>query len=174
MDFLTTLKALAPTVASAVLGPLGPVAIAAIGSVLGVSDATQQKLSEALKVNGLTPEQITEIKRLELEYQNNEAERGFKYAELEFKDRDSARNANTVGGVQKHIFYLTCLLLTFCIGTEIAVMVLGLPVQVEAVVAGRILGLLDSITLLVLTYHYGSSSSSKSKTELLAQQRVSS
>ena len=34
------LKTIAPTLASALLGPLGGVAVAAIGNVLGMSDAT--------------------------------------------------------------------------------------------------------------------------------------
>ena len=91
MDWLTTLKALAPTVASAFLGPLGGIAVAAVGNLLGVSDATQDKIAQAIQNGQMTPEQVTQLKTLELEYQANEKERGFRYAELAFKDRDSAR-----------------------------------------------------------------------------------
>ncbi len=85
MDWLTTLKTLAPTVASAFLGPLGGVAVAAVGNLLGVSDATQDKIAKAISTGQLTPDQITELKKLELQYQENERERGFRYAEIEFK-----------------------------------------------------------------------------------------
>lgn len=87
-DFL---KSFAPTLASALLGPLGGVAVAAIGSALGISDATTAQVSKAFEDGKITPDQLSEIKKLELQYQNEEKERGFKYSELEFKDRDSAR-----------------------------------------------------------------------------------
>jgi hypothetical protein len=91
MDWMSTLRALAPTVASAFLGPLGGIAVAAVGNLLGVSEATQDKIASAIQSGQLTPEQIGKLKELELQYQENEKERGFKYSELEFKDRDSAR-----------------------------------------------------------------------------------
>lgn len=85
------LKALAPTLESAVLGPLGGVAVAAIGKVLGIDNATTESVSKAFQDGKITPEQLAELKKLELQYQNEEKERGFKYSELEFKDHDSAR-----------------------------------------------------------------------------------
>ena len=87
-DFL---KGLAPTLASALLGPLGGVAVAAIGKIIGVDNATVNTVTKAFEDGKITPEHLAEIKKLEMEYQNDEKERGFKYADLEFKDRDSAR-----------------------------------------------------------------------------------
>lgn len=91
MDWSTTLRALAPTVASALLGPLGGIAVAAIGNAIGIAAPTQDKIAKAFTSGQLTPEALEKIKLLELQFQNDEAERGFKYAELEFKDVDSAR-----------------------------------------------------------------------------------
>lgn len=168
MDWMTTLKQLAPTVASAFLGPLGGTAVAAIGNVLGVSDATQDKIAQVIANGQLTPEQISEIKKLELQYQENEKERGFKYAELEFKDRDSARVNNTAGGTQKMLFGLSLVLLVVTLGSEVTVLFKGLPADVPEIIVGRVLGLMDSVALMVLAYHYGSSQGSAAKTELLA------
>lgn len=170
MDWQSILKSLAPTVASAVLGPLGGVAVAAIGKALGVSDATQEKIAEVIKTGQLTPEQIGELKKLEMVYQENERERGFKYADLAFKDRDSARGANVEGGVQKHIFWLSVALLTGTLGVEGYVLFNGLPPSVTDMVAGRVLGLMDSVALLALTYWYGTSNGSAMKTGMLTQQ----
>lgn len=169
MDWLTTLKSLAPTVASALLGPLGGIAVAAVGNLLGVSDATQDKIAQAIQTGQMTPEQITQIKQLEIEYQNNEKERGFRYSELAFKDRDSARTANVQGGVQRYLFWLSLALLLATLGSEITVLFVGLPVGTPDIVAGRVLGLMDSVALMVLAYWYGTSSGSAQKTELLAQ-----
>lgn len=87
-DFL---KGLAPTLASALLGPLGGVAVAAIGKIIGVDSATVNTVTKAFEDGKITPEHLAAIKELELQYQNEEKERGFRYADLEFKDRDSAR-----------------------------------------------------------------------------------
>jgi hypothetical protein len=46
---------------------------------------------------------------------------------------------------------------------------IGLPDGTPDIVAGRVLGLMDSVALMVLAYWYGTSSGSAQKTELLAQ-----
>ena len=92
-DFLA---GLAPTIASALLGPLGGVAVAGLGKIFGIDNATQKDIAAQFEADKLTPEQIGEIKLLELKLQDNEKERGFRYAELEFKDRDSARDMQKV------------------------------------------------------------------------------
>jgi hypothetical protein len=166
--WLDTLKSLAPTVATAILGPLGGVAVSAIGELLGVSEATQDKIADVIKTGQMTPEQITGLKKLELEYLNNERERGFRYAELAFKDRDSARQANVAGGTQNKLFWLSLVLLTVTLGCEMLVLFYGYPPTVEQIVVGRVLGLMDSVALLVLGYWFGSSSGSDRKTDLIA------
>jgi len=157
MDWTSILKTLAPTVASAILGPLGGVAVAAIGNALGVSEPTQDKIAQAIQTGQLTPEQITNLKELEMKYKAEEEERGFKYADLAFQDRDSARKANVAGGIQTKLFGLSILILTATLGLEGYVMFHGLPTGLSDMVVGRILGLADSVSMLVLTYYYGSS-----------------
>jgi len=169
MDWNAVLKTLAPTVASAVLGPLGGVAVAAIGNILGVSDATQDKIAKVITSANLTPEQISKFKELELEYQENERVRNFKYAELVFQDRDSARKANVAGGTQKPLFWLSLFLLAGTIGTNGYVLFQGYPPEIPELVVGRVLGLMDAVTMMVLSYWYGTSSGSVEKTQLLNQ-----
>ena len=168
MDWMATLKTLAPTVASAFLGPLGGVAVAGLGKLFGVSDATQDKIGKFIQQGQMTPEQVAAIQTLEMEYLEHERERGFKYAELEFKDRDSARTANVNGGTQKMLFWLSIVLLVITLGTEVAVLFNGYPADTPEIIVGRILGLMDAVALMVLAYWYGSSSGSESKTQLLA------
>ena len=166
-DFL---KSIAPTVASALLGPLGGVAISALGSVLGVSEPTQQKIASAISDGKLTPEQVSALRELELKYKNDEAERGFRYADLEFKDRDSARRANVDGGVQRHMFWMSVLLLLVTLGCEVWVLFNGYPDdKIPEMVVGRILGLMDAVCMMVLTYWYGTTNGSLAKTNLLAK-----
>jgi len=163
------LKSIAPTVATALLGPLGGVAVSALGELLGVSGATQEKITSAIKAGNLTPDQITKLKELEIEYQNNEKERGFKYSELAFKDRDSARKANVSGGTQKMLFWLSLVLLVCTLGTEITVIFYGYPEKTPEIVVGRVLGLMDAVAMMVMSYWYGTTSSSADKNKMLLE-----
>lgn len=168
MGWQDTLKTLAPTVLSAALGPTGAGIVAALGTIIGISEPTQDKIAKAIQSGQLTSEQIFSIKELELKLQAEEQERGFKYADLEFQDRDSARKANVAGGVQMPLFWLSLLLLTATLGCEIAVLFYGYPVDTPEMVVGRILGLMDAIATMVLVYWYGSNKDSARKTEMLA------
>ena len=91
MNWQDTIKTLAPTVATALLGPMGGAAVAAIGSIFGMSDPTADKISKMFADGQITPDHLAEIRKLEMQYQNDEKERGFKFSELVFKDVDSAR-----------------------------------------------------------------------------------
>lgn len=165
MDWLKTLKTLVPTVAAALAGPLAGEAVTALVGVLGGTDA--EDLRKTIEAGRLTAEQISQLRQLELQFQENERERGFKYAELAFKDRDSARQANVAGGTQKALFGLSVVLLVLSLGTEVTLLVKGLPQGTSELVVGRVLGLLDAIAMTVLAYWFGTSSSSALKTEML-------
>lgn len=171
MNWLDTLKAIAPTIAAALGGPLAGAAVAAIGNAIGLPSSTQESIAKAFSDGQLTSDHIAEIRRLELQYQNEEKERGFRYADLEFKDRDSARRANVDGGTQRHLFWLSIILLIISLGSEVAVLFLGYPTVVPDIVVGRVLGLLDSVTLMVLAYWYGTSNGSAIKTGLMANDK---
>lgn len=86
------LMKLAPTVASALLGPLGGVAVAGLGKIFGIDNATTSDITKAFADGKLTPEQLSNIKELELRLQAEEKERGFRYTELEFKNTADARD----------------------------------------------------------------------------------
>jgi len=165
MAWTDILKQLAPTVASALGSPLAGTAVAALTAIVG--GGSEEDIRKAMESGQLTPEQITKIRELELQFQENERERGFRYADLEFKDRDSARKANVDSGMQKHIFWLGIAILTTCLSTEIYVLVAGIPQHTSDLVAGRVLGLLDALAVGVFTYWYGTSSGSARKTDML-------
>lgn len=165
MSWTDTLKKLAPTVAAALGGPLAGTAVSAITQIIG--GGSVEDVRKIVEGGQLTAEQISELRKLELQFQENEKERGFKYAELEFKDRDSARKTNTESGMQPYIFWLGVGILALCLGTEIWVLVKGVPDATADIVAGRVLGLLDSLAIGVFTYWYGTSNGSARKTDML-------
>lgn len=91
MAWQDTLKTLAPTVATALGGPLAGAAVTALGSVFGISEPTSDKIAKLFVDGQVSADNLAAIRKLELDYQNQEKERGFKYSELAFKDVDSAR-----------------------------------------------------------------------------------
>lgn len=142
-------------------------AVSAIGSVLGISEPTQANIAKMFQDGQLTAEHLAEIRKLELQYQNDEKERGFKYAELEFKDRDSARSM----AVATHSLtpsVLTWIIVTLTLVAEAALLFNQVPPGADPIIIGRVLGTMDSALVLVLSFWFGSNSSSQQKTALLA------
>jgi len=167
-DWMDTLKALAPTVATALGGPLAGAAVSAIGSLLGIDKPTQETIGKMFTDGQITPDQLAEIRKLEMQYQNDEKERGFKYSELEFKDRDSARNM----AIQTHSVtpsLLTWIIVTLTLLAEAALLFNQVPPGADPIIIGRVLGTMDSALVMVLSFWFGSNSNSQRKTELLAQ-----
>ena len=166
MNWLDTIKTIAPVVASAFLGPLGGTVISAIGGMFGIAEPTQDKIKAAIENGQMTGEQISGIRALELKLKADEAERGFKYSELEFKDRDSARNMNIQTGA-KTPAVLTWIIVAIVLSLEGAILFNGLPQGVSELVTGRILGTLDMSLMMVLAFWFGTTYGSGKKTELL-------
>jgi len=165
MDWLNTLKTLAPTVASAFGGPLAGGAVAAIGAILGQSNPTTATVQQAIETAQLTPDHIAAIRELELKYQNDEKERGFKYVELEFKDRDSARQMamSTKSRVPEFLSYAILIGGAAMIGSVMA----GVA-KVDSVLAGTLIGYVTAEMKQVLAYWLGSSAGSKDKDATIA------
>lgn len=167
MDWLSVLKSLAPTVASALGGPLAGSAVIAIGELLGVSEPTKAKIEEAFINGQLTGEQIAGLKQLEMKLKAEEQDRGFKYAELEYKDRADARNMAVQTGA-KTPAVLTWLIVAIVLGLEGYILFEGTPERVSEIVMGRILGTLDMCLITVLSYWFGTTYGSSRKTDMLA------
>ena len=163
--FTDILKSLAPTVASALLGPLGGVAVAAIGKIIGVDDATTADITKAFQDGKITPEHLAEIKKLEMQYQNDEKERGFKYTELEFKDRDSARQMQIATKSQVPAA-LTFLITTGFFG--ILSWMLSNPTVTYPSPIMVMLGSLGTAWIACIQYWFGTTRGSSDKNALLA------
>lgn len=163
---LDWLKTVAPTVASALGGPLAGMAVSAVGSALGWNDATKDKVTDLLQSGNLNGEQIAAIKKAELELKQHESDNGFKFAELEIRDRDSARNREiqTKDSVNKVLAYTIVGAFLAMVGASL----LGYA-KVDSALAGTLVGYLSAKAEQVLAYYFGSSRSSDNKTELLAK-----
>jgi len=165
-DFLATI---APTIASALLGPLGGVAVAGLGKIFGIDAATTESVTKAIVQGKVTPEQLAEIQKLELQFQNDEKERGFRYSELEFKDRDSARQ------MQVATQSMTPTVLTYMITVGffgILAWMLNDPHVIDSPPLMIMLGSLGTAWTGCVAYWFGSNSGSNRTKELLAQATI--
>lgn len=86
MDWL---KQIAPTIATALVGPLGGLAYEAISKVFNVSPDEAQSIIENGK---LTSDQISQIKIAEIELKKTEDSLGLNFESLAVEDRKSARD----------------------------------------------------------------------------------
>lgn len=88
---------IAPTIATALGGPLAGAATAAIATSLGLSeDASEAAISKAM--NNLTPEQIVQLKQADINFQTRMKELNIDLASLAVEDRKSARERETSTG----------------------------------------------------------------------------
>ena len=161
------LSGLAPTLASALLGPLGGVAVAGITKILGIDGGTVADVTKAISDGRVTPEQVAEIRKLELQFQADEKERGFRYAELEFKDVADARD------MQKETKSWVPAALSVIVVVGYFAILVGMMYGVLHVTDNQylliLIGSLATAFGSVLNFWLGSSHGSLAKTSLLAQ-----
>ena len=88
---LNLVRTVAPSIASAVGGPLAGMATRAISdALLGKPDGTEQELEKA--VASATPEQLLALKKAEQEFAVKMRELDIDLERISNEDRDSARN----------------------------------------------------------------------------------
>ena len=165
MDWL---KTVAPTVATALGGPLAGLAVEAIGSAFGWTDATKEEVESVLASGQLTGEQLLQLKQAEIALKQRQEELGFQFEELTFKDRDSARQreAAVKDNTNKVLAYIV-------IGSFIAMVasiLMGWS-KAESVMAGTLVGYLSAKAEQVLSYYFGSTKGSSDKTAIIARQQ---
>lgn len=166
MDWKALIGNLAPTVSTALGGPLAGLAVVELGKVLGIDAPTVKKVTEALTTVPLTGEQIVQVKQAELALQIRMRELEITEEQLYESDRDSARNreVKVQDGTNRNLAYVV-------VGAFIAMVAATLLgyAKVESVLAGTLVGYLSAKCEQVLAYYFGSSKSSDRKTELLSQ-----
>jgi hypothetical protein len=95
MSFLSTIL---PTIGNLLGGPLGGIAVEAVGKALGMSDATTDKVQKALSSGNLSADQIAALQAADLNLKTRMAELGIDAEKLAQADRASAREMQTSTG----------------------------------------------------------------------------
>lgn len=171
MEFTDIVKTVAPWIGTALGGPLGGMAVEALGNAMGLETKTIDSVKQAIA--GATPEQMLALKQADQNFALQMQKLGFdhydKLAELDVKDMDSARNREiqTKDGTNTVLAYTIVGAFIAMVGSVL----LGAS-KVDSVLAGTLVGYLSAKCEQVLAYYFGSSRSSDRKTEILAQQNT--
>jgi hypothetical protein len=159
-------QAVAPTIASALGGPLAGLAVQALGNaLLGKPAASAAEVNTALA--SATPDQLLALKREEDAFKQHMADLDVDLVRIAAADRDSARQRESRSGdsLTPRILAATITLGFFAVLG--GVLTHGTPANGgDAVMI--ILGSLTSGWVAVVSYYFGSSAGSAAKTDHLA------
>ena len=157
------LKQIAPTIATAMGGPLAGMAVSAISKAIGVDE---DKVSDLIKDNKLTADQIAQVKIAEIELQKQAQELGLNFAKLEVDDRKSARDMQVA--TRSWIPPLLAAAVTVGFFGILGMMLLG-KVDSNNPAILMMLGSLGTAWTGIIAYYFGSSAGSQAKTEMLGK-----
>ena len=155
------LEQIAPTIATALGGPLAGLAVSAVSKAIGVPQEDARKM---LTDANMTPEQLAQIKVAELELKKQAQSLGLDFEKLAVADRTSAREMQVA---TKSLLVPSLALIV--VGSFIAMTgatLLGYS-HIETALAGTLVGYLSAKCEQVITFYFGSSAGSQRKDELL-------
>ena len=164
-QFGPLLGQVAPSIATALGGPLAGVAVRTLSNALfGHEDANEDQIKEAMA--NATPDQLAVIKKIDADFKVQMKSLDIDLERIAAGDRDSARQ------MQRETKDWTPKALAFFItfgffGALIWIMVFGIP-QTGTEVLLMMLGSLSTSWTGVVQFYYGSSAGSKAKNSLLA------
>lgn len=163
------LGAVAPTVATALGGPLAGVAVKAVaGALLGNEDAPEEEV--AMAIAKATPEQLLAIKKVDADLKVRFKELDVDLERIAASDRDSARRREVdAGGDWTPRILAVVIVIAWC-AVQYTLLTEVIDPSMRELVA-RVLGTLDAALMAVLYYYFGSSAGSARKTEALAASR---
>jgi hypothetical protein len=169
MDILKTVGPLlgqvAPTLATAMGGPLAGLAVKTLSNVLlGHEDGDQEAVATALQ--NATPQQLADVKKIDADFKVRMKELEIDLERISAGDRDSARKREME--IKDHMPKVLAAGITVgFFGCLFWMFVYGVPKNGNEALL-LMLGALQTAFTGVIAYYFGSSSGSKAKTDLMA------
>jgi hypothetical protein len=160
MDWL---KQIAPTIATALGGPLAGMAVSAISKAIGVDP---EKVGDLISSNKLTADQIAQVKIAEIELQKQAQELGLNFEKLEVEDRKSARDMQATTRSMMPPLLAGLVTVGFF---SIMVMMFFNKIDSGNPAILMMLGSLGTAWTGIIAYYFGSSAGSQAKTDLLSK-----
>lgn len=160
---LQVLKTVAPMLATAALGPFGPLAGAAISAALG-TPAGDPKAAEAALLTA-TPDQLLALKTADQAFQVRMKELGIEEEKLSFDDTANAR-AREIATKDTTPKYMAYLITLGFFATLAYLIIYGKP-QTGGDVMLVMVGALGTAWSGIVQYYFGSSAGSAAKTDAI-------
>lgn len=169
MDLLKIVGAVAPTLATAIGGPLGGMAMQVVSSVLGLPiESSEKDVEKALKQ--ATPEQLLALKQADNDFAVRMKELDIDLERIAASDRDSARRreAQVRDWMPRVLAFVVVAGFMATVFLVLLGYVDGMKDPLMATTVGTLIGFVSAKCEQVVAYYFGSSSSSQQKTQLLA------
>lgn len=158
------LKQIAPTIATALGGPLAGMAVSVISKAIGVDE---KDVGNLIKDNKLTADQIAQVKLAEIELQRQANELGLNFEALAVDDRKSAREMQaTTRSIVPPLLAASVTVGFFAI---LGGMMFGKMSVADNTALTMMLGSLGTAWTGIIAYYFGSSAGSQAKTEMLGK-----
>lgn len=174
MDWKTiasSISSVAPTLATALLGPVGGVvtsgACKLLTSFLGLPDNAAPE-SVASLVAALTPDKYVELKKIDSDFKQSLIEAGVKLEEIAMQDRDSARNMRT-SMRDRFPDILALFTIAGVAYLEYIVFSKALPEGNREIIL-RSVGMLEGMVMLIFSFYFGSSRGSDKLKDIMSNQ----
>ena len=158
------LKQIAPTIATAMGGPLAGMAVSAISKAIGVDE---KDVGDLINNNKLTADQIAQVKLAEIELQKQAQDLGLNFEELAVSDRKSAREMQVA--TRSWVPPLLAGSVTMGFFAILGGMMFGRMSVADNTALTMMLGSLGTAWTGIIAYYFGSSAGSQAKTEMLGK-----
>lgn len=166
MNWKGLIGAIAPTLATALGGPLAGIATKQISEkVLGIPQATEKELEAAIV--GGDPETLAKLKELDQEFKVKMEELGIDLEKVQAADRASARAREIA--VRDWVPSVLAIANMVAFVAVLALMLYFPIPERNSQVFNILLGILGGNLVSVMTYYYGSSSGSKQKDQIIGK-----
>jgi hypothetical protein len=168
MNWKSIVKKIAPTIGTALGGPLAGSAIKAISqALLRKDDADEKEIEKAISV--ASPEELTKLKEIDAKFKTDLKALDVDLEKIAADDRVSARRRQ-IETKDTMPNWLAVLILVGFFGVLAALFFFDIPADQKDIL-NIMLGVLGSMAMGVKEYFYGSSSGSRGKDNLLASRR---
>lgn len=167
MDLLRSfgplLETVAPTIATALGGPVAGMAVRALSvALIGHENGTMEDVAAAL--TAATPDQMANIKKIDNDFKVQMRQLDIDLVRIAEEDRSSARDMQM--SVKSHLVpALAIIIISSFVGVTIGTL-LGYT-KIDSVLAGTLIGYLSAKAEQVVAFYFGSSNGSQNKDLML-------
>jgi hypothetical protein len=170
VDWKDVIGAVAPTIATALGGPLAGAAVKTLSNVLlGHENGSEGDLAAA--IGTASPDTLAQIKKAEADFQIRMRELEIDVDRIAAADRDSARKRESSTGdfwTPRVIGGLTLLAFIWSVWAVLSGYVQGLTDPAIVGIIGTLIGYVSAKADQVVSYYFGSSSGSRDKTQAMS------